>query len=75
MTHDYKRNGTTTLFAALSILDGSVVGQCLQFLIDGVGEVVRVDKVIVGGIVSMKNASHTGISGLLGRSSATSTRS
>jgi transposase len=29
MTHDYKRNGTTTLFAALSILDGSVVGQCL----------------------------------------------
>ena len=29
MTHDYKRNGTTTLFAALSVLDGSVVGQCL----------------------------------------------
>jgi len=29
MTHDYKRNGTTTLFAALSTLDGSVVGQCL----------------------------------------------
>ncbi len=29
MTHDYKRNGTTTLFAALSILDGLVVGQCL----------------------------------------------
>ena len=29
MTHDYKRNGTTTLFAALCILDGSVVGQCL----------------------------------------------
>jgi transposase len=29
MTHDYKRNGTTTLFAALSCLDGSVVGQCL----------------------------------------------
>jgi transposase len=29
MTHDYKRNGTTTLFAALSILDGRVVGQCL----------------------------------------------
>src|SRR5712692_2968213 len=28
MTHDYKRNGTTTLFAALSTLDGSVVGQC-----------------------------------------------
>ena len=29
MTHDYKRNGTTTLFAALSMLDGSVLGQCL----------------------------------------------
>jgi len=29
ITHDYKRNGTTTLFAALSMLDGSVVGQCL----------------------------------------------
>ena len=29
MTHDYKRNGTTTLFAALSTLDGSLVGQCL----------------------------------------------
>jgi transposase len=29
MTHDYKRNGTTTLFAALSMLDGTVVGQCL----------------------------------------------
>src|SRR5438477_4231069 len=28
MTHDYKRNGTTTLFAALSMLDGKVVGQC-----------------------------------------------
>jgi transposase len=29
-THDYKRNGTTTLFAALNVLDGSVVGQCMQ---------------------------------------------
>jgi len=30
MTHDYKRNGTTTLFAALNILDGQVIGQCQQ---------------------------------------------
>jgi transposase len=30
MTHDYKRHGTTTLFAALNVLDGSVVGQCMQ---------------------------------------------
>ena len=29
MTHDYKRNGTTTLFAALSILDGKVIGDCM----------------------------------------------
>jgi hypothetical protein len=29
MTHDYKRNGTTTLFAALDVLTGSVTGQCL----------------------------------------------
>jgi transposase len=28
MTHDYKRNGTTTLFAALNVLDGQVVGEC-----------------------------------------------
>src|SRR3990172_8020793 len=27
MTHDYKRHGTTTLFAALSLLDGKVIGQ------------------------------------------------
>ena len=29
MTHDYKRNGTTTLFAALNVLTGAVIGQCL----------------------------------------------
>jgi transposase len=29
MTHDYKRNGTTTLFAALNVLTGQVIGQCL----------------------------------------------
>ncbi|MGH8688635.1 MAG: IS630 family transposase [Burkholderiales bacterium] len=28
-THDYKRNGTTTLFAALSMLDGKVIGACM----------------------------------------------
>jgi transposase len=30
MTHDYKRNGTTTLFAALNVLDGTVSGRCMQ---------------------------------------------
>jgi transposase len=29
-THDYKRNGTTTLFAALNVLDGVVLGRCMQ---------------------------------------------
>ncbi len=29
MTHDYKRNGTTTLFAALDVLTGTVIGECL----------------------------------------------
>jgi transposase len=29
MTHDYKRHGTTTLFAALSMLDGHVIGDCM----------------------------------------------
>lgn len=28
MTHDYKRNGTTTLFAALELLQGKVIGDC-----------------------------------------------
>ena len=30
MTHDYIRHGTTTLFAALSVLDGTVLGRCMQ---------------------------------------------
>jgi len=29
MTHDYKRNGTTTLFAALNVLEGTVIGDCM----------------------------------------------
>jgi transposase len=30
LTHDYKRNGTTTLFAALNVLDGTVIGRNMQ---------------------------------------------
>ena len=30
MTHDYKRHGTATLFAALNILDGTVIGRNMQ---------------------------------------------
>jgi hypothetical protein len=29
MTHGYIRHGTTTLFAALNVLDGRVIGQCM----------------------------------------------
>ena len=30
VTHDYERHGTTTLFAALNVLDGAVLGRCMQ---------------------------------------------
>ena len=30
MTHDYKRHGTTTLFAAFDVLDGKVIGRCMH---------------------------------------------
>src|SRR5437763_2045588 len=30
MTHDYQRHGTTTLFAALNVLEGTVIGRCMQ---------------------------------------------
>lgn len=30
MTHDYKRHGTTTLFAALDVIEGKVIGRCMQ---------------------------------------------
>jgi transposase len=30
MTHDHTRNGTTTLFAALDVLEGKVIGRCMQ---------------------------------------------
>jgi transposase len=30
MTHDYKRNGTTTLFAALEMASGKLIGQCMK---------------------------------------------
>ena len=30
MTHDYKRNGTTTLFAALEVAEGKLIGTCMK---------------------------------------------
>jgi hypothetical protein len=30
MSHDYIRHGTTTLFAAFNVLDGTVIGQCTR---------------------------------------------
>ncbi len=29
MTHDYKRNGTTTLFAAIEVVEGKVIAECM----------------------------------------------
>jgi transposase len=54
MTHDYKRHGTTTLFAALNVLEGTVIGRCMQrhrheeFIrfLNAVERVVPVGKVI-----------------------------
>jgi transposase len=54
MTHDYQRNGTTTLFAALNVLDGTVIGQCMhrhrhqEFIrfLNGVERAVPAGKVI-----------------------------
>src|SRR5262249_13403939 len=40
MTHDYNRNGTTTVVAALDVLEGKVVGRCVQR--PGHGEFIRV---------------------------------
>jgi hypothetical protein len=37
MTHDHKRHGVTTLFAALNTLDGGVVGQCHKTPAPGMG--------------------------------------
>ena len=30
MTHDFKRHGTTTLFAAFDVLEGKIIGRCMQ---------------------------------------------
>jgi len=54
MTHDYKRHGATTLFAALNVLDGSVIGRCMQqhrheeFIrfLNGVERTIPADKLI-----------------------------
>jgi hypothetical protein len=34
MARDYKRNRTTTLFAALNMLDGTVIGECMRAVLD-----------------------------------------
>jgi hypothetical protein len=54
MTHDYKRHGTTTLFAALNVLDGTVLGRCMKrrrhqefiTLLNAVERKVKVGKII-----------------------------
>jgi hypothetical protein len=61
MTHDYKRHssprrktGPTSLFAALSLLDGTVVGRVCEFREDGVGGLGPDERfgisIVVGGL-------------------------
>jgi hypothetical protein len=61
MTHDYKRHGTTTLFAALSVLDGTVIGRCMQrhrCCVSRVGKIRRYH-----GLVMMPRQSRASLSG------------
>jgi transposase len=45
MTHDYKRNGTTTLFAALDVATGKVIGECLPApSCQGISEIPEEDR-------------------------------
>ncbi len=44
LTHDYKRNGTTTMFAALNTLDGSIIGTCAEASSSGMDPVSQSDQ-------------------------------
>ena len=48
MTHDYKRNGTTTLFAALDVKTGEVIGECLprHRAKEFIGFLKKIDRVV-----------------------------
>ena len=72
MTHDYKRHGTTTLFAALNVLKGTVIGKCysrhrhiefLRFL----REIVRLTpkELLITSQAKRNLSSRSGIGGVL----------
>ncbi|GGC94807.1 hypothetical protein GCM10010994_60660 [Chelatococcus reniformis] len=75
MTHDYKRNGTTTLFAALDVLDGKVIGRCMQrhrhqeFIrfLNAVERQVPADKTIHGIVDNYATHKHPKVIAWLGR--------
>ncbi len=53
MTYDYKRHGTTTLFAALNVLDGTVIAQNMQrhtTVPDRMSRVVQIPACTTGGV-------------------------
>ncbi len=52
MTHDYKRNGTTTLFAALDVKTGEVIGECLpkHRAKEFIGFLKTIDRVVAKGL-------------------------
>ena len=74
MTHDYKRHGTTTLFAALGDLEGKVIGRCMQrhrhrhqeFIqfLNAIGAEVpagKIDHVILDNYATHKHAKKRGV--------------
>ena len=75
MTHDYIRHGTTTLFAALNVLDGSVIGRCMQqhrhqkFIrfLNAIEAVVPASKLIHAIADSYGNHKHPKVRALLAR--------
>jgi DDE superfamily endonuclease len=75
MTHDYKRHGTATLFAALSVLHGSVIGRRMQrhrhleFIrfLNAVEREVPADKPIHAGLDNYATHKHPRVLGWLSR--------
>jgi transposase len=73
-THDYVRHGTTTLFAALNVLDGTVLGRCMQrhrrqeFLrfLDAVEAAVPAGKLVHGVLDSYATHKHPKVLAWLG---------
>jgi hypothetical protein len=49
MTHDYRRNGTTTLFAALDVKTGKVIGECVTARKEFIRFLKTIDRAVAKG--------------------------